>query len=70
MAKADPRKLKDEAAEAVAKAKWKKALECYEALEELEPRDGSWPQKAGEMNRRLGRNPEAGGGVRRAYVGL
>ena len=37
MARPDPRKLKDEAAEAVSKGKWKKALEQYLALEKLEP---------------------------------
>lgn len=59
MSRPDPRKLKDEAQEAVAKGKWKKALEAYEALARLETRDGAWPQKAGEMYRKLGRGPEA-----------
>ncbi len=59
MSKVDPRKLKDEAAEAVSKGKWRAALERYLALERLEPRDGSWPQRAGEMSRRLGRGDDA-----------
>jgi CRP-like cAMP-binding protein len=55
----DARKVKDEAADAVARGRWKKALECYLMLERAEPRDGSWPQKAGEMNRKLNRTDDA-----------
>jgi hypothetical protein len=51
MAKPDPRQLKDEAQQAVVRGKWKKALEVYLTLEKIEPRDGTWPQRAGEMYR-------------------
>jgi CRP-like cAMP-binding protein len=66
MARPDPRKLKDEAQEAVAKGKWKKALEAYLALEKLEPKDGAWPQRAGEMSRRLGKKEDAVAALARA----
>src|SRR4051812_42425128 len=66
MARPDPRKLKDEAQEAVTKGKWKKALECYGELEKLEPRDGAWPQRAGEANRRLGKKDDAIAALSRA----
>jgi cAMP-dependent protein kinase regulator len=55
----DPRKLKDEASEAVAKGKHKKALEAYEQLELLEPAAGSWSRRAGEMLRHLGKKDAA-----------
>lgn len=59
MVKPDLRKLKDEAAEAGQKGKWKKAVELYHQLEKLEPTDGGWPQRAGEMCRKLGRKEDA-----------
>jgi CRP-like cAMP-binding protein len=59
MVKPDSRKLKDEAAEAAQKGKWKKAGEIYRELEKLEPSDGGWPQRGGEMWRRLGRKDDA-----------
>jgi len=66
MTRPDPRKLKDEAQEAVTKGKWKKALEAYLALEKLEPKDGTWPQRAGEMNRRLNKKEDAVAALSRA----
>lgn len=54
MAAADPRRIKDDAATALDKGRYKKALECYLQLEGLEPRDGAWSRKAGDMWRRLG----------------
>lgn len=59
MSRPDPRALKDEAAEAAARGKWKKALECYYALERLERHEGLWPQKAGDACRKLGRTDDA-----------
>jgi CRP-like cAMP-binding protein len=59
MARSDPRKLKDDAQDAVTKGKWKRALEAYEQLAQVEDREGAWPQKAGEMNRKLGRGADA-----------
>lgn len=59
MSKADPRHLKDKATAAVAKGKWKKALEVYSEIERIEPLDGMWPRKIGEMWRRLSRDQEA-----------
>jgi CRP-like cAMP-binding protein len=59
MARPDARKLKDEAAAHITRGRWAKALENYRLLETLEPTDGTWAQRAGEMLRRLGRNGEA-----------
>lgn len=56
---ADARKLKDEAAKAVSKGKYGKALENYLELEKLSPHDGSWPKRAGDMLRHLKRNEDA-----------
>jgi CRP-like cAMP-binding protein len=66
MARVDARKLKDDAAAFVAKGKWRKALEPYLALEKLEPKDGAWPQRAGDMHRRLGDVPAAVAALTRA----
>ena len=54
----DARKLKLDAAEAAARGKHKKALEKYLELERLEPNDGGWARRAGEMYRQLGRVDE------------
>ncbi len=54
----DARKLKLDAAEAAARGKHKKALEKYLELERLEPKDGGWARRAGEMYRQLGRVDE------------
>jgi len=59
MAGPDPRKLKDEAAAHVSRGRWQKALENYQLLERLEPTDGTWAQRAGEMLRRLGKAADA-----------
>lgn len=56
MAKADPNKLRDKAVAASAKGKHKKALEYYQELEKLEPKDGGWSRKTGEMHRQLGQD--------------
>jgi len=50
----DARALRDEAAEATAAGKYKRALAAYLELERLEPRDAQWPKRAGETYRRLG----------------
>lgn len=59
MAKRDPRKLKEQAQNALDKGKYKKALPLYLTLEEMEPHDGQWPRRAADMYRRLGRTQEA-----------
>lgn len=56
---ADTRKLRDEALKAVERGNWKKAVECYGTLERLEPLDGTWPLKAGEAHKRLGKKADA-----------
>src|SRR5262245_1864216 len=66
MARPDARKTKDEAADHVSRGRWRKALDCYRTLERLEPDDGSWPQKAGEMHRRLGQPHDAADAMARA----
>jgi CRP-like cAMP-binding protein len=53
----DARALREEAAEATATGKYKRALAAYLELELLEPRDAQWPKRAGETYRRLG-NPK------------
>lgn len=50
----DPRELKNEAAEALRKGKYKDALKHYEILQSLEPKDASWPQKRAEAYSKLG----------------
>lgn len=51
--------LRDEAALAVDRGKFKRALECFLELEQLEATDASWPKRAAEMYRRLGKIREA-----------
>lgn len=51
--------MKDDANRAVADRKWKKALEAYWQLEKAESQNGLWAQKAGEMQRKLDRFPDA-----------
>jgi CRP-like cAMP-binding protein len=58
MARPDPRRLKDAAAEALRGGNHEKALVAYLALARLQPSDGRWPQRAAEMYRRLGK-PES-----------
>jgi len=57
--RANPRKLKDQAQAAVTKGKYKKALESYLELEKLEPGNGDWCRRSGEMHRALGHSSEA-----------
>ena len=57
MARRDARALRDEVASAIDKGKFKRALECIRELEEMEPRDASWPKRAAEVYRRLGVRP-------------
>ncbi len=51
--------LRDEAAAAVDRGKFKRAVELFLELEHLEGRDASWPKRAAEMYRRLGKTREA-----------
>jgi cAMP-dependent protein kinase regulator len=55
----DARALREEAAEATAAGKYKRALTAYLELERLEPRDAQWPKRAGETYRRLGNHKHA-----------
>ncbi|MCX5743857.1 MAG: cyclic nucleotide-binding domain-containing protein [Proteobacteria bacterium] len=55
----DVRALRDEAAEANAAGKYKRALVAYLELERLESRDAQWPKRAAETLRRLGKDREA-----------
>lgn len=66
MASPTVRQLKDAAADAAAKGKWAKALECYAAIERAEPNEGLWAQKEGEAHRRLGHRDEAIAALNRA----
>jgi CRP-like cAMP-binding protein len=55
----DARALREEAAEATATGKYKRALAAYLELERLEPRDAQWAKRAGETYRRLGNHKNA-----------
>src|SRR5690349_9155250 len=55
----DARALREEAAEATAAGKYKRALAAYLELERLEPRDAQWAKRAGETYRRLGNHKHA-----------
>ncbi len=55
----DARALREEAAEAAAQGKHKRALAAYLELERLEPRDAQWAKRAGETYRRLGNDKSA-----------
>ncbi len=55
----DGRQLRQEAADATAAGKHKRALGAYLELETLEPRDAQWPKRAGEIYRKLNRNNDA-----------
>jgi CRP-like cAMP-binding protein len=55
----DGRALREEATEATAAGKYKRALAAYLELERLEPRDAQWAKRAAETYRRLGNNKNA-----------
>jgi CRP-like cAMP-binding protein len=54
MAKPDTRKLKNDAQQAQEKGKFQKAVEYYQELESLEPKDAEWARRAADCHRRLG----------------
>lgn len=62
----DARQLRQEAADATAAGKHKRALGAYLELETLEPRDAQWPKRAGEVYRKLNRNNDAADAFTRA----
>ena len=62
----DVRTLKDEAAAAMGRSQWKAALKAYSDLARLQPREGTWPLRAGDAARRLGAHREAIGWYERA----
>ena len=55
----DGRALREEAAEATAAGKHKRALAAYLELERVEPRDAQWAKRAGETYRKLGNTKNA-----------
>jgi CRP-like cAMP-binding protein len=55
----DVRKLKDEAARAVEKGKWKKAAELYDEIARAAPEDTGALHRAGESFRKMGKPDEA-----------
>jgi CRP-like cAMP-binding protein len=55
----DARLLREEATEATASGKYKRALAAYLELERLEPRDAQWSKRAAETYRRLGKEKDA-----------
>src|SRR5690242_21888948 len=55
----DVRRLREEAHEATASGKYKRALSAYLELEQLEPRDAQWSKRAAETYRRLGKDKDA-----------
>jgi hypothetical protein len=54
VARKDPHRLREDAANAVARGKHAVALELYTELEQLEPAAPLWPKRIGEAHRRLG----------------
>ncbi|MCE9573812.1 MAG: cyclic nucleotide-binding domain-containing protein [Deltaproteobacteria bacterium] len=59
MARKDARTLRDDASEAAAAGKHKRALECYLELERLEAGDPQWSKRAGDMYRRINKDRDA-----------
>ncbi len=59
-------KLRNAALAAVEKGDWKKAVECYAALEKAEPTDGVWAQRQGDACKKLGKGKDAVGAFARA----
>lgn len=59
-------KIKNKAQSAVNKGKWKKALEFYAQLEQLEPNEGNWSRRSADMHRRLGDETAAMAALARA----
>lgn len=55
----DLRKLREEANEATASGKYKRALGAYVELERLEPNDAQWSKRVAETYRRLGKDRDA-----------
>src|SRR5438132_12632359 len=55
----DAKSLREEATEATAAGKWKRALAAYLELERIEPRDAQWSKRAAETYRRLGKDRDA-----------
>ncbi len=55
----DGRALREEAAEATASGKYKRALSAYLELERIEPRDAQWAKRAAETYKRLGNTKNA-----------
>ncbi len=55
----DVRALREEASQAAAAGKHKRALAAYLELERLEPHDAGWAKRAGETYRKLGNNNNA-----------
>jgi CRP-like cAMP-binding protein len=66
VSKPDPRALRDIAQVALSKGRPRQALDAYRQLAELEPNDGSWPHRSGELLQRLGETPRAVTSLRRA----
>ena len=52
--KADPRMLRDRAADAVRDSKHREALQAYAELARLQPVEADWPRRAAECHRILG----------------
>src|SRR2546421_5690313 len=63
---ADIRVLRQRALHAVEKANWTQALELYETLGREDRNEPSWPLRAGEMCRKLGRPRDAAAALGRA----
>jgi CRP-like cAMP-binding protein len=72
VARKDVSTLRDEAAKAVERGKWRQAVEAYEELEKRQPADAQWPKRLGEVHRRAGDSAAAIAAFERAvdrYVG-
>lgn len=53
------RKVRDQLQKSLSKGRFAEALEHYEALERLEPREPRWPHRKGDLLKRMGRADHA-----------
>ncbi len=66
MSKRDSSALRELAQVALSKGRPRQALDAYRQLAELEPSDGSWPHRSGELLQRLNETKQAVASLRRA----
>src|SRR5689334_10210118 len=63
---AELQQLRDTLAWAIEQERWDTALDACRTLEQLEPEEATWPHRAGDLCRRVGRIADAIVAYRRA----